>query len=188
MTCSQNAEEPKSHAGSHELEGLRSAVNRHRREGYCTEGVSVVLPERSEARDRWIARSEAARPICTAYRYCEVQKGHGVGRGSRRHAVRFAPALYTGTICSAAFEAGPGQGHLERGVSYLCRGGATVTKKRQPPIRLPDRLLASLRRWRRRAEPPIAAEAAPARMISERFPVEFNGKPIGKIKAFRAAA
>ena len=71
---------------------------------------------------------------------------------------------------------------------YRRRSGAKVTKKRQPPVRLPDRLLAHLRRWR--PEPPTTAAtsagAEPA--ISERFAVEFNGKPIGKInKAFRSA-
>ncbi len=152
----------------------------------------MVLPERSEPRERWITRSEAARLIWAAYRYREVQKGHATGRRSRRHVARFVlVALYTGTragaICSAAFEAGPGQGFLdlERGVFFRRRGGAKVTKKRQPPVRLPDRLLAHFRRWRRRPEPPIAAE--PGRKISERFAVEFNGKPIGHInKAFRA--
>lgn len=165
-----------------ELEDLRSAINHHRQEGYCTEIVGVVLPDRGEARERWLTRVEAARLIRAAYRYREVQKGHPTGRRSRRHVARFIlVGLYTGTragaICSAAFEAGPGQGFLdlERGVFYRKRGGAKETKKRQTPVRLPDRLLAHLRRWRRLG-------------ISDNFAVEFNGRPIGKInKAFRAA-
>src|SRR5262249_36581449 len=44
-----------------------------------------------------------------------------------------------------------GRGHvdLERGVFYRRTEGAHETKKRQPPVRLPKRLLAHLRRWER---------------------------------------
>lgn len=203
-----------------ELEDLRAAINHHRKEGLCREIVDVTLPERSPYRERWLTRSEAAALIWAAYRYREVQKGHATGRRSRRHVARFIlVGLYSGTragaICSAAFAAGPGQGFLdlEAGVFYRKRGGARETKKRQPPVKLAPRLLAHLRRWRTRPEPPNKqtlislsqpagsshcgtsqnfdkiAKGRPAnRMIAERFAVEFNGEPIGKInKAFGRA-
>jgi hypothetical protein len=49
-------------AARRELEDLRAAINHHRREGLCSEIVSVALPSRVEARGRWLTRSEAARP------------------------------------------------------------------------------------------------------------------------------
>src|SRR5208282_4968764 len=63
---------------------------------------------------------------------------------------------------------------LENGVFYRRPAGRRETKKRQPPVRLPPRLLAHLRRWKRLK---IAIHAA----------VEWNGKPVKRInKAFRS--
>jgi integrase len=64
---------------------------------------------------------------------------------------------------------------LESGVFYRRPQGATLTKKRQSPVRLPGRLLAHLRRWNRLG---IARHAV----------VEWNGKPIVSVrKSFGAA-
>jgi hypothetical protein len=41
-------------AARRELEDLRSAINHHRREGLCSEIVSVVLPARPDVRERWL--------------------------------------------------------------------------------------------------------------------------------------
>jgi integrase len=61
------------------------------------------------------------------------------------------------------------------GVFYRRAQGAPATKKRQPPVRLSDRLLAHLRRWQRLG-------------IAERAVVEWNGKPVRSVrKAFAAA-
>ena len=46
-------------AARRELEDLRAAINHYRREGLCSEVVSVVLPSRPPARERWLTRSEA---------------------------------------------------------------------------------------------------------------------------------
>jgi integrase len=131
-------------AARRELEDLRSAINHHRREGLCTEIISVVLPQPGAPRQRWLTRNEAARLIWAAWCYREVQKGKETGRRSRRHIARFIlVGLYTGTraspICGAAFEAGPGHGFLDldRGVFYHKPAGERETKKRQPPARIP---------------------------------------------------
>jgi integrase len=64
---------------------------------------------------------------------------------------------------------------LERGVFYRHMEGARETKKRQPPVRLPGRLLAHLRRWAKLG-------------IAKRAVVEWNGKSIRSVrKAFAAA-
>lgn len=162
-----------------ELEDLRAAINHHRKEGLCSEIVEVVLPEKSPRRERWLTRSEAARLLWAAIRYREVQKGIQTDRRSRWHVARFIlVGIYTGTraaaICGAGFKPGEGRGwvDLERGVFYRRAESKAETKKRQPPIRLPERLLAHLRRWH--AISPLK-EAV----------VEFNGRQVGSIrKAF----
>jgi integrase len=169
-------------AGAREdLSLLRAAINFHREEGYHDRIISVVLPEKGAPRDRWITRREAARLILNAWRYREVQKGHATGRRSRRHVAKFVlVGLYTGTragaICAASFKpiAGYGYVDVDRGVFYRRAPGERVTKKRKPPVPIPRRLLAHLRRWKARGQ---------------RFVVEWNGDPVHDCdKAFRANA
>jgi len=165
-------------AARRELEDLRAAINYHRREGLCSVIVEVVLPKKGESRDRWLTRSEAAHLIWSAWRYREVQKGQPTGRRSRQHVARFlVAALYTTrrkqALLSAALK--PMEGRpwidIDSGVFYG-RPGAQRTKKRQPAIRIPSRLLAHIRRWKKNGQ---------------RFLIEFNGEPIGSIdKAFAA--
>jgi integrase len=167
-------------AARRELEDLRAAIRYHRREGLCSQIVEVVLPPERPPRERWLTRAEAARLILEAWRYRERQKGKPTGRRSRQHVAKFClVALYTGTragaICSAALEPMPGRGwiDLDRGVFYRRPAGRRETKKRQPPIRLPDGLLAHLRRWKRRGQ---------------RFVIEWNREPVKAIeKAFANA-
>ena len=161
-------------AARRELEDLRAAINHHRREGLCDKIVEVVLPSERPHRQRWLTRSEAARLIRSAWRYREVQKGKQTDRRSRQHVARFIlVALYTGTrasaVCGAALQATVGHGwvDLERGVFYRRPAGQRETKKRQPTIPLPDRLLAHMRRWKR---------------SGHRFAVEWNGETVQNIK------
>lgn len=164
-----------------ELEDFRAAINYHRKEGLCREVVEVVLPPEGEPRDRWLTRSEAARLIRAAWRYREVQKGCATGRRSRRHVARFIlVALYTrtraGAVCSASFTQATHTGwiDLDHGVFHRRPKGERETKKRKPPVRLPDRLLGHLRRWQRNGQ---------------RYAVEWLGRPIdtGVEKAFARA-
>src|SRR6516225_7874115 len=112
----------------------------------------------------------------------QVMRDQRTERAVGQHVARFILlGLYTGTrhasICSAALMPTVGRGHvdLERGVFYRRVEGARETKKRQPPVRLPDRLLAHLRRWERLG-------------IGQKAVVEWNGKPIRSVcKAFAAA-
>ncbi len=176
-SCRDYVEGRPQQAARRELEDLRAAINLHRKEGKCSEFVGVVLPDRAQSRDRWLTRSEAAALIWSAWRYREVQKGKPTGRRSRRHVARFILiAIYTGSrsgvICAAATRPGEeGRGFVdyERGVFYRRGGGVKETKKRAPPIRLPDRLLAHMRRWRRLG-------------ISRNAVIEWNGGPVTSIK------
>jgi integrase len=168
-------------AARRELEELRAAINHHRQEGLCAEVVAVTLPERSGSRERWCTRSEVARLLWAAMTFREVQKGHPTGRRSRRHLAKFLlVALYTGTragaVCAAALEPIPGHGWIDvdRGIFYRRPAGARETKKRRPPVPLPDKLLRHLRRWKKNGQ---------------RFAVEFNGGPVKDVdKAFRRNA
>lgn len=169
-------------AARRELEDLRAAINHHRREGLCSEIVSVVLPERPVGRNVWLTRSEAARLVRAAWRARQVMRDKVTGRDVGRHIARFILiGLYTGTrhaaICGAALQPAIGRGHvdLERGVFYRRPQGVKETKKRQPPVRLSDRLLAHLRRWQRLG---IATRAA----------VEWNGQPVRSVRRGFAAA
>lgn len=166
-------------ASRRELEELRAAINHHRREGLCSALVEVVIPPRGDNRDRWLTRAEAAKLIRCAWRYREVQKGHQTGRKSRQHVARFiVAALYTGRRKQAILKAtfGPSDGpwlDLVRGVFYGAPG-ARRSKKRQPAIVVPQRLLAHLRRWQR---------------AGQRHLIEFGREPINSIdKAFAANA
>jgi integrase len=170
-------------AARRDLADLRAAIRHHWAEGYCSSLTPVILPPKTTvARDRWLSRKEAADLLRAAWRYREIQKGQSTGRHSLRHVARFALiGLYTGTragaICGAALDQAIGRGwvDLEQGIFYRRRTGSKETKKRQPPIRIPPRLLAHMRRWRRNG---LSASAV----------IEWNGSPVKKInKAFRSA-
>lgn len=169
-------------AARRELEDLRAAINYHRSEGLCSEIVSVALPRKSEPRVEWLTRSEAARIIWGAWRAKQVMRDKKTKRDVGKHIARFIlVGLYTGTrhaaICTAAFRPAIGRGHvdIDRGVFHRRPAGAAATKKRQPPVRLPERLLTHLRRWRRLG---IASHAV----------VEWNGKPVISVRKGFAAA
>jgi integrase len=163
-------------AARRELEDLRAAINHHRREGLCSEIVSVGLPPRGEARERWLTRSEAARLLWAAWRARQVMRDKQTRRAVGQHIARFIlVGLYTGTrsaaICGAALMPTIGKGHvdLDRGVFYRRAIGRRQTKKRQPPVKLPPRLLAHMRRWARLR-------------LSKKSVVEWNGRPIESVR------
>jgi integrase len=132
-------------AARRELEDLRAAVRHHWELGLCSALTPVVLPDKGEARERWLTREEAARLLWAAWR-----------RGKAKHIARFIlVGLYTGTrsgaICGAAMAPTEGRGWIdtERGVFYRRAIGKKKTNKRQPSIRIPPGLLAHIRRWKR---------------------------------------
>src|SRR5262249_7683074 len=86
------------------------------------------------------------------------------------------PGTRPGEICGAALRQTMGGGYvdLDAGVFYRRSAGARETKKRQPPVRLPPRLLAHLRRWQRRR-------------LAVRSVIEWQGESVRRInKAFRS--
>ena len=158
-----------------DLEMLRAAINHHRQEGLHDRIVSVVMPDKRPARERWLTRSEAARLIRAAYRYRVPDNKGGWSRFPRRHIARFMlVALYTGSraqvVAQAALQREIGRPYvdLERGIFYRRPEGGRETNKRRPAIPLPRELLAHLRRWKRNGA---------------RYVVEWNGRPVTWINA-----
>ncbi len=169
-----------------ELEDLRAAVNYHRKEGYCRAIVDVWLPPKSQPRVVWLERDQAARLLWTCWRAREVQTHGGREVVTKKrpwaHLARFIlVGLYTGTragsIASAGFERAPGVAwiDLEGGVYHRLPVGKRETTKRQPPARIPPRLLAHVRRWHRKG-------------IAKSHVVEWNEKAVQEVnKGFSQA-
>lgn len=192
VSCRDYVNDRGSNGGARrDLEDLRAAINHHAREGLHRGIIRVWLPERGLPRDRWLTRSEAASLIWTCWRYREVQTIHrGKNKGNKvhtekrplRHLARFILiGQYTGTragsIASASPDAAIGRSYvdLDRGVFYRLAQGKAATNKRQPPVPVPKRLLAHLRRWKR------------LKLIARHF-VEFNGVAVLSVKtAFKRA-
>jgi integrase len=169
-------------AARRELEELRAAINHHRREGLHDRIVSVVLPEKSAAREAWLEREDAAAALWSAWRYREVQQSEATDRYTRRHVARFMVfARYMGTrasvICNTSIEPTRPVGcpwcDLRHGVFYGLPRGQRQNKKRRQVVQIPPPLLAHLRRWRR---------------LGHRYVVEWNGEPVKRItKAHNAS-
>jgi integrase len=192
VSCRAYVENRGSDGGARrDLEDLRAAINHHAKEGLHRGIVRVWLPQKGLPRDRWLTRSEAAALIWTCWRYREMQTVHrGKNKGRKvqtekrplRHLARFILiGQYTGTragaIASASPDAAIGRSYvdLDRGVFYRLAQGKAETNKRQPPVPLPTRLLAHMRRWKRLG------------LIARHF-VEFNGVGVVSVKtAFKRA-
>src|SRR5262249_39990579 len=101
-------------------------------------------------------RSQVAKLIWTAWRYREIQDGKPTNRRPWRRVAKFLlvtayPGTRSGASCAAALEPTEGKGWIDvdRGIFYRRPQGARETKKRRPPVPIPNRLLAHLRRWKR---------------------------------------
>jgi integrase len=184
--CSEYTTKRGSKGGARrDLEDLRAAINHHAHDNLHDATIHISLPEKGLSRDRYLTRSEAARLIWACWRYREVQTVHrGRLEGKKietekrplRHIARFILiGLYTGTRASAIASASPfrEQGRsfvdLDRGVFFRLPQGRRATNKRQPPVPIPARLLAHMRRWKRRG------------LINSHF-VEWNGKVVKSVK------
>lgn len=161
-----------------ELEDLRAACRMAIADNICRHAVVVTLPPKPKGRVRYLEREAAAKIIWAAYkrRHFPPRSKEGVKRTV--HIARFIlTALYTGSrsarIWQASFERQEGRPFvdLNAGVFYRSWEGEIVaSNKRAPPIRIPDRLLAHMRRWHR---------------LGAKYVVEYNGKPADPKRAFR---
>lgn len=175
-----------------DLEDLRAAVRHHAKEGLHRGSVVVSLPPKGNPRDRWLTRDEASRLLWVCWRTKETQLGTATKKYPLRHIARFILiGLYTGTRAAAIAAASPK--HLEgrafvdvdAGIFYRLAVGKRQTNKRQPPVPIPPRLLAHMRRWIAIDDRDMAAgrKTKPA----EHF-VEWNGKAVASVKTGFARA
>lgn len=160
-----------------ELEDLRAAINQAIEDKICRHAVKVTLPAKPEPREGFLERDEVAKLLWAAYRKRENQKGKPTIKRPTLHVARFIIcALYTGSRASrvwrASFDKEIGRPwiDIETGNFYRKWEGERSTKKSAPPIRLPGRLLAHLRRWRARGA---------------RYVVEYQRRAADPKKAFR---
>lgn len=186
-----------------DLEDLRAAIGHHAKEGLHRGEVRVSLPAKGAPRERWLTRDEAAALLWACWRAREQQRRGRKGepgepqptkRWTMRHLARFILiGLYTGTragaIASASWSASAGRSYvdLEQGVFYRLAVGARPTKKRQPPVPIPARLLAHMRRWHDAAAAELRA-AGIDQPVPAGYLVEYHGQPVQSVKtAFRSA-
>jgi len=162
-----------------ELECLKSALRHAHREGIVREHVGVWLPPRRPSRDRWLTPQEAAQLVRHCWHYRETKNGEPTTRATRKHVAKFViVALRTGRRAGVVVGAKLGKSadsiHVDLDTGMLMpKPNTAKTKKRQPAIPLPGRLLAHLRRWRR---------------MGQRWVIEYNGKPVTRMGvAFRDA-
>jgi len=180
--CRDYATNRPGQAARRELEDFRAAINHYFADELLGPKINIQLPDKAPPREVWLTRADAARLVWAAWR-----KAQAMPKGGKRlvaqHIARFIlVGLYTGSrsaaICGAAIRPTVGRAFvdLERGVFYRRPPGTAQTSKRQPYIRLPDRLLAHLRRWERRG-------------ICRAAVVEWEGQPVKRVsKAFARIA
>ena len=157
------------------------AIRHHAKEGLHRGTVVISLPPKGLPRDRWLTRSEAARLLRACWSTREIQRTIPTIKFPLRHIARFILiGLYTGTRASAIAAAAPmraeGRAYvdLDGGVFYRLAIGKRATNKRQPPVPIPPRLLAHMRRW--------------ARLGAGGHFVEWHGKPVRSVKTGFARA
>ncbi len=130
-----------------ELTVLRAAINAYHAETPLDALPVVTLPESSDARPDWLRRDQAARLLRSARNMEDQDAGRALVR-------LILIGVYTGTRSGAMRRLGwlpntlGGHVDLESGVIHRRGDAETETKKRRPSLRIPDRLLGFLRRWR----------------------------------------
>jgi integrase len=147
---------PKKSSVRRDLEHLSACLGYAVQEGLLTYAPKITYPAAATPRQRFLDRGEVARLLWTCWRY----KQHGPKNQilyPLRHLCRFIlMGVYSGTrsaaILSSSFVVGSDRSYIDMrsGVFFRLAEGRTETKKRQPPVGLPDRLLAHLRRWQRK--------------------------------------
>ncbi|WP_309083739.1 tyrosine-type recombinase/integrase [Chelativorans sp.] len=186
-----------------DLEVLRAAIRYYHKEYGLDVLPAFTLPEKSQPRERYLTRPEAALLLWAALGWEKVKEGEGPNSydkwirrrdQKRSHLARLILiGLYTGTRPGAIKglqwmrNTTGGWADVERGVIFRRAEGERVAhNKRKPPVKMARRLLAHMKRWRRLEGWEVDAEGK--ERVGLRFVVHYQGKPIVKEnKAFRSA-
>ncbi len=151
-----------------ELADLQSALNHAWKSRKLMVKIPVALPDASPPRERWLTPSEAARllwgclgwtmaPATVIKTRAEIWVPFSrMPERINRHAARFVLlGLKTGTRHDSILglgwheHVGGGWADLQHGLLYRRAPNEVQTKKRKPPIPIPDGLLRHMRRWKR---------------------------------------
>lgn len=178
-TCNEYVKQRGSQsAARRELEDLRAACRMAIADNVTRHAVTVTLPPKPKGRTHHLDRETMAKLIWAAYRKREVQRGVPTKKKATLHVARFLiVALYTGSrsarVWQASFVREKGRPFidLDQGVFYrLPETEQESANKRAPPIRIPPRLLAHMRRWQRNGA---------------KYVVEYQGRAVDPKRAFR---
>jgi integrase len=169
-----------------DLQDLAAAINHHAKEGLHRGFVRVALPPKGEARQRWLTRDEFKRLLKVCWTTREIQDGRPTGRRPLLHLYRFLIlGVYTGSRPGAIFNAswmrGPRLSWIDtqNGVFHRHADGAAVTNKRQPTVKLAEKVVRLCRRWER-----LDAAKTPPQV----YVVQFDGRPVESVKTALARA
>lgn len=180
-----------------ELEILQASIGHWHGEDTLTTRPVVWLPDKPESPRDALTRSEAAALLKAAMGWRKTETGwtrlSGSARANRAHLRRFILiGLYTGTRHSAMrallWEEAVKQAwvDLDKGMIYRRGKGERETAKRRPVVKLPRRLLAHMRRWRRLDSEVLRSVTMPDGSVTKRSPLSVlhhGGEPIaGKIR------
>jgi integrase len=157
-----NAPRVSSETARRELEMLSASVGHWHGEDTLTTRPVIWLPDKPESPRDALTRSQAAALLKAAMGWRRVEDGSwarlgGSAKANRAHLRRFILiGLYTGTRHSVMrallWEEALTQAwvDLDKGMIYRRGRGERETTKRRPVVKLPRRLLAHMRRWRRK--------------------------------------
>lgn len=120
-----------------ELGFLRAALKHWHKNHNPIVVPTITMPDRPPARERWLTRSEAARFLWAARRTPHLARFFIIG-------------WYTGSRRTVILNSRWSQIKLDDRIMYRKPPGSVQTKKRAPPLRIGNRLLGHLRRWKKR--------------------------------------
>ncbi|MCX7314400.1 MAG: site-specific integrase [Alphaproteobacteria bacterium] len=152
----------------YDLAILKAAISFCYTERKLAQNVPVKLPEKSNARPRFLTRCEAARLLAGALGW--DQHGNRHHKSINRHLARFILiGLHTGTRSDRILRLQwvenlqGGWVDLKTGTLHRRASAEPVTKKRAPSVPMRDELLGHMRRWRK---------------LTARYVIEHNGTNI----------
>lgn len=129
-----------------ELGVLAAAINHAHSEGRLTRKVMVHRPDKPEARDRWLTRSEAARLLRSSLRRSSGFRYLSASACSPYLALFLLLGLYSGRRKEAILSLRWPQVDLVAGTIDFRKPGEAETKKRRGKVAIGRKLLGHLRR------------------------------------------
>jgi integrase len=163
----------------YDLSILKAAIGFCYSERKLSQNIPVKLPERSEARPRFLTRQEAAWLLAGALGWDRQGKRHH--KSINRHLARFiVTGLGTGTRHDRVLRLQwvenlrGGWVDLDKGILHRKAAREPETKKKAPSVPMPDRLWSHMRRWRK---------------LTARYVIEHSGSNVerGVHTAFKTA-